>query len=171
MAFHGPIWALINMFIHVLQNPSSPVVSSDLALMDIGTAHFSRLELATDSDLSFPFARDLTRLARAAVDHSRAAPKLPEYEGNVPDSLHRTRQGPATKEVDRIVEASDHAGTFPDVSITSVRFRLAPRLLMPEHRASFLTTFSSWSWSNAVLSCRFLDSATPWHSLSISDGY
>jgi hypothetical protein len=67
------MYALINLFIYILQRPNAHTVQSDLTLLDIGAAHFSRLEFATESECSFPFARDLVSLARDVVAKAKAA--------------------------------------------------------------------------------------------------
>lgn len=66
------MYALINLFIHILQNPDLPTVQSDLALMDIGAAHFARLEFATDSEIPIAFAKEIAALARTAVKYNKA---------------------------------------------------------------------------------------------------
>ncbi|KAM5346085.1 hypothetical protein ACJ41O_009090 [Fusarium nematophilum] len=70
MGFHGPLYALINMFIYILEDTKRSTVQSDLALFDIGASHFLRLEFSTDSEVSFHFAKELALLSRRAIDHS-----------------------------------------------------------------------------------------------------
>ncbi len=43
--------------------------------MEIGASHFIRLELATQSQISTPFVKDITRIARSVVEHARKAEK------------------------------------------------------------------------------------------------
>ena len=43
--------------------------------MEIGASHFIRLELATQSQISTPFVKDLTRMARSVVEHAKKAEK------------------------------------------------------------------------------------------------
>lgn len=45
--------------------------------MEIGASHFIRLELVTQSQISTPFVKDLTRMARSVVEHARN----PEQQG------------------------------------------------------------------------------------------
>lgn len=71
MTFFGPIYALLNLFIYILQNPDHPNVNSDVALMDIGAGHFARLEFATDSQISVPFAKEVAALARDVVSRAK----------------------------------------------------------------------------------------------------
>ena len=41
---------------------------SDLALLDVAAGHYGRLELITESEISFSFARKMADLARETVD-------------------------------------------------------------------------------------------------------
>lgn len=65
--------AFINLFTFVMQNPTSPSVKADLALLDVAAGHFGQMDFVTNSKLSFPFARDIAALARTAVDAARSA--------------------------------------------------------------------------------------------------
>jgi len=66
------MYAIINLFIFILQNPDHSRVRSDLALMDIGAGHFARLEFATDSEISIPFVKEMAALARDAIRYARS---------------------------------------------------------------------------------------------------
>ncbi|KAK5199661.1 hypothetical protein LTR92_000202 [Exophiala xenobiotica] len=74
LSFFGPIYALINLFIHTLQNPTHSRVQSDLALMEASAGHFARLQFTTDFEISFPFTRALVELARDAVQLAGKVP-------------------------------------------------------------------------------------------------
>src|SRR5690348_2448211 len=65
------MYALINLFIYILQNPRHPRVQSDLALMDVGAGHFARLQVATDSEISVDFVKEMAALAREASENPR----------------------------------------------------------------------------------------------------
>lgn len=58
---------LINLFIHVLKNPTASLPRLDVALLDVTVGYFGHMELVTAGDLAFPFARDVARLARETV--------------------------------------------------------------------------------------------------------
>ncbi|KAH7068618.1 fungal-specific transcription factor domain-containing protein [Paraphoma chrysanthemicola] len=77
VAFHGPMYALINLFIHVLRAPDLPTAQSDVTLLEIGAAHFLRLDYATASEIPCSFAKDLVSLARSTVAKSKSAPQVP----------------------------------------------------------------------------------------------
>jgi len=70
-----PIYALINLFIHILQSPQLPSVQSDLLVMDVGAGHFARMELATDFQISTPFVKDMAQMARNVVEDARRVGK------------------------------------------------------------------------------------------------
>ena len=63
LTFFGPMYAMINLFIHCLDQPQDGTLRSDLAILDIGAGYFAGLQLATDSVVSIPFARELAALA------------------------------------------------------------------------------------------------------------
>lgn len=87
------MYALINLFIYTLQHPDNPSVQSDCALMDIGAAHFARLDFATDGEVSITFGKDIAALARTAVKYHKQPTCGPEpplrsddlSRGNLPD--------------------------------------------------------------------------------------
>lgn len=59
--------AILNLFIHILRFPKLPTVQADLALLDIATGYFSRVELATGVSMSFRFVRGLSKCAQDVV--------------------------------------------------------------------------------------------------------
>ncbi|KIW31163.1 uncharacterized protein PV07_02832 [Cladophialophora immunda] len=75
LAFQTPIYAFINLFIHILQNPDLPTVPTDLALLEVGAGHFARLEFATESEVPIVFAKEVAALARQAVKNHKAFPQ------------------------------------------------------------------------------------------------
>ena len=70
LSFFGPIYALINLFIYILQNPKKPGIQSDLALMEVGAGYFARVKFATASEISIDFARELAIIAREATERA-----------------------------------------------------------------------------------------------------
>ena len=68
-SFYFPMSGLINLFIHILSNPSLSSTHADLALLDIAAAHFSHVEFLTSFDIGSSFARELVRIARSTVEH------------------------------------------------------------------------------------------------------
>ncbi|KAK5064847.1 hypothetical protein LTR84_000681 [Exophiala bonariae] len=64
LSFVAPICVLTNLFICILQNPGHQQVARALSLMELGTAFFTRLHVASDSAVPMEFAKELTALAR-----------------------------------------------------------------------------------------------------------
>lgn len=83
VAFHGPMNALIHLFIHTLERPHLSTAKSDVALIEFGAGHFARLEYDTNSEYSVPFARSIANLARLAVERTNMAP-LPAADHPLP---------------------------------------------------------------------------------------
>ncbi|KAH7110699.1 hypothetical protein EDB81DRAFT_926799 [Dactylonectria macrodidyma] len=83
MGFQGPLYALINMFVYILEDTQRSTVQSDLALFDIGASHFLRLEFNTESEVSFHFAKELASLARRAIDSSNTSLETSADGGSV----------------------------------------------------------------------------------------
>ncbi|KAH0846011.1 putative fungal specific transcription factor [Fonsecaea pedrosoi] len=70
LSFFGPMYALINLFIYILQNPNRYGIQSDLALMEVGAGYFARVKFATASEISISFAREIATLAREATERA-----------------------------------------------------------------------------------------------------
>ena len=66
--FYYPMAGLINLFIHVVRFPVLSTARSDIALLDVIAGHFAHMEFVTDSELNFPFARNVAAIARQTVD-------------------------------------------------------------------------------------------------------
>ncbi|EXJ79926.1 hypothetical protein A1O3_08211 [Capronia epimyces CBS 606.96] len=79
MSFFGPMYALINLFIYILQTPQQSRIQSDLALMDVAAGHFARMQIATDSEVTFTFAKEVAALAHEAVARGSSSRR---YSGN-----------------------------------------------------------------------------------------
>lgn len=145
LAFQGPMYALINLFIHILQNPELPTINSDLALMDIGAAHFARLEFATDSVVPIVFAKDVAALARTAVKNSKTfAPPhssqstMYSESGILPE---KNSLGPGTAGYDGI-------GTpMNDVSLAVISMKGHPDRLPPQNYSSNVFDFELDHWT------------------------
>ncbi|RTE70341.1 hypothetical protein BHE90_015271 [Fusarium euwallaceae] len=105
LAFFFPLTALINVFIHVLQNPQAASVESDVVLMRLAAGHFSYLEY-TIPELSFPLTRDLANLAQVAVRRSREKCPAPIDIVPAPDLLGAsTSMGQTTQFEDELFPA------------------------------------------------------------------
>lgn len=84
------MYALIILFIHILREPCGPTADSDLLLLGVGAAHFLRLEFASGSEISIPFAKDLNSLARLAMLRRKSTHLPPVLDGN---TVCRERSG------------------------------------------------------------------------------
>jgi hypothetical protein len=63
MAVIVPLYACIEVFVRLIDDPTASTWSSDFALLELGVAHFARIELYSDGKCSIPFARELAQLA------------------------------------------------------------------------------------------------------------
>ncbi|KAF3348835.1 Inositol 2-dehydrogenase [Verticillium dahliae VDG2] len=68
LAVYFPLVGLINLFLHVVQNPLSSATKSDIALMDVVVGHFSYLDFASGSELGTQFPREVVAYAREFSD-------------------------------------------------------------------------------------------------------
>lgn len=55
----------------MLKHPAAPSVLSDIALLDVMSGHFARMDFASSGQLSFSIARDLSTLARTTVKQAQ----------------------------------------------------------------------------------------------------
>lgn len=92
--FFGPIYALINLFIYILQNPQHPHIQSDLTVMEIGAGYFARLQFVTDSEVCIRFAKEMADLAYEACakanQNDSTGDNSYEHPTNTPRELHET---------------------------------------------------------------------------------
>ncbi len=57
----------INLFITILKDPLASTARADIALLDVAVGHFGNVEIATESELSFPFVREVASIAYRVV--------------------------------------------------------------------------------------------------------
>lgn len=67
---------LINLFLYILKYPSILSALGDVSMLDIAVGHFGLLEVTTAFELSYPFAREVARIAYQTVS-SRMRSKAP----------------------------------------------------------------------------------------------
>ena len=70
LSFFAPAYVLTNLFVCVLQKPTHDCVTLALSLMDLGAAFFTRLHVATESQVPMEFAKELTAIARETAQTS-----------------------------------------------------------------------------------------------------
>lgn len=81
LVFYFPMVGLSNLFLKILKHHSDPSAQTDIALLDIAVGHFGHLEVITESELSYPFAREIASIAYQTVKkyHERLnTPKRPD---------------------------------------------------------------------------------------------
>ena len=71
LLFYYPFTALGILFSHVITNPLAPTASNDIALMDVVTGLFGRLDFVSSGMRSLTEVGEFARLARAAVQRAR----------------------------------------------------------------------------------------------------
>ena len=64
-----PLYACVEVFVRLIDDPAASTWSSDFALLELGVAHFARIELYSDGKHSIPFARELAQLANELHDY------------------------------------------------------------------------------------------------------
>ena len=144
----------MNLFIHILQAPSLPTVDSDLLLMEIGASHFIRLELITQSQISTPFAKDITRMARSVVERARNSEKqvvnadLPTFERS--DILPNDPSGMLDLTAPQVRDFADNS--FDEVSCHVITHETRER--GADYKGSGSTCSLSLIWRCGALSFR-----------------
>ena len=71
LVFYYPMVGLVNLFLYILKYPSLPSAAADVALLDMVVGHFGHLEDVTNSDLAYPFAREVSAIAHKVVSNSQ----------------------------------------------------------------------------------------------------
>lgn len=130
--FYGPIFALINLFIYILQNPKHPRIQSDLTLMDVGAGYFARLKFATDSEFSIDFPKEIAVLSHGvSKDNSHAS--LVGEDIHTDTEPSRARQGAIEG---TMVQTSEEESASFNFNAVSLRLRLQYSLLIPSNFCS-----------------------------------
>jgi hypothetical protein len=73
VGYYTPIYAMVNLFIHILTNPSLDSVKSDLTLLEVGAGYFARLDFETEGYCSISFPRELVQVARNAAKNAKSS--------------------------------------------------------------------------------------------------
>ncbi|KIV79886.1 hypothetical protein PV11_07427 [Exophiala sideris] len=83
VAYYSPLYAVVNVFINILCDPSLSSAQSDLRLLDVASGYFARLEYTTDSQWSVPLVKDAATIARNAVEAlSRHTGQTAQHDGS-----------------------------------------------------------------------------------------
>ncbi len=73
MILYFPIMGVLTLFINVVSNPSAPTATSDIAIMEIVTGTFGRLEFMTQGRLALTRIGEFASIARAVVEQDMAS--------------------------------------------------------------------------------------------------
>ncbi|OAL23302.1 hypothetical protein AYO22_06352 [Fonsecaea multimorphosa] len=84
LVFYFPMVGLINLFIYILKYPNIVSAAVDVSILDIAVGHFGHLEVVTALELSYPFAREVSRIAYNTVRYSRESKSGPARPGTPP---------------------------------------------------------------------------------------
>ena len=100
---------MINLFIQILQAPHLPTVESDLLILELGASHYTRLEIATDSQISTPFAKDIAKMAQEFMERAKAASDgngklVPATTNEIDSVLDRTQINSVALNADCLVD-------------------------------------------------------------------
>src|ERR1700716_25705 len=82
--FYYPFTALTIVFSHVIANPLLPTARNDIALMDVVTGLFGRLDFVSSGLMSCNEAGEFTRLGRATVERA-----ISNHKGHLQDEYHQ----------------------------------------------------------------------------------
>jgi hypothetical protein len=89
-----PLAALIILFDLVVNNPLHPETTNNLAFLDIGSGHFSRIEYASQGALPGSLASDFVYLARHYVDETKLRESGKQAAWQAPLGTDQTTTGP-----------------------------------------------------------------------------
>jgi hypothetical protein len=81
--FYYPFTALTIVFSHVIANPLLSTARNDIALMDVVTGLFGRVDFVSSGLMSCNEYGEFTRLARATVERA-----ISNYKGHLLDGYH-----------------------------------------------------------------------------------
>ena len=90
LALHYPIYAVINLFIYILKDPTLSTATADLGLLDVCAGHFGYIEFLTSSQVSISLPREAANVASKAVKEARAKESEPT---SVEATAHYERRG------------------------------------------------------------------------------
>lgn len=83
LLFYYPFTALTIVFSHVIANPLLSTARNDIALMDVVTGFFGRLDFVSSGLMSCNEYGEFTRLARATVERA-----ISNHKGHLLDGRH-----------------------------------------------------------------------------------
>jgi hypothetical protein len=84
LLFYYPFTALTVVFSHVIANPYLPTARNDIALTDVVTGLFGRLDFVSSGLMSCSESGEFTRLARATLERA-----ILNHKGNLQGGYHK----------------------------------------------------------------------------------
>lgn len=110
-----PLAALLILFDLIIDNPTHPETAANLALLDVGSGHFSGLEYASQGTLPGSIASEFTQIARAYVREKNGVgvngfSRPPE---SPPVGLSSSTQMPAATEASLLFSPLSHLPPVP----------------------------------------------------------
>jgi hypothetical protein len=160
LLFYYPFTALAILFSHVITNPLAPTASNDIALMDVVTGLFGRLDFVSSGMRSLTEVGEFARLARAAVKRARthldrrSAQKSSDNEAiasrlNQPsepsDNCMQLDMGPAIT-----ADTTANLDTSSSHGLTSVSGARVSTPITESQRESFVTPWSDLGFTPAA---------------------
>ncbi|KAM5357363.1 hypothetical protein ACJZ2D_016339 [Fusarium nematophilum] len=93
LLFYYPLIGMINMFICILNSPTSENTQRDISLLEMVVGYFGYLDYASDGTISFSFTASLGTWARQAVCNATAQKESPLASNPPPDSDQQIEYG------------------------------------------------------------------------------
>ena len=98
-----PLAGLLVLFDLVIDNPTHPETTSNLALLDIGSGHFSRLEYSSQGTLPGSIASEFAHIARRYVqERSRSSSDKASFWQLSPRSNLAPKEGSSTMDIGNV---------------------------------------------------------------------
>lgn len=91
LLIYYPLSGVITLFTNVVADPLAPTANTDIALMEVVTGLFGKLEFCTSGSMAFTKTAELSRLARKAIKKAKREEVLEHKAGTVPskEQSHR----------------------------------------------------------------------------------
>lgn len=100
-----PLAAFLVLFDLVIDNPTHPETATNIAILDVGSGHFSRIEYASQGTLPGSIISEFAHIARAYVrEHAE-----PERERTRPDSAQQLETYSSQPQLEDLSEAASDA--------------------------------------------------------------
>lgn len=112
----APLAALLVLFDLLIDNPSHPETAANLALLDVGSGHFSGLEYASQGTLPGSIASEFAQIARSYVrERTGLAPENTALQALSPPATVASddQMADMASDVQTLNSASNEMASFP----------------------------------------------------------